>query len=59
MKHAYFVMDQQWSWWAESMQKDVECTFGIIKAQLRVLKFPIHSCALHTWLLEINRRNDE
>ena len=33
MKHTYFVMDQRWSWWVESIRKDVECTFGILKAR--------------------------
>jgi hypothetical protein len=25
------VKDTRWSKWAESMRKDVECTFGILK----------------------------
>ena len=54
------------------MRKDVECTFGIMKARWRILKFPIQvhgtkavdkiwmtCCALHNWLLEINGCNDE
>jgi DDE superfamily endonuclease len=53
--------------WLESMRKDVECTFGILKGRWRILKagIRIHSiekadniwatcCALHNWLLDID-----
>ena len=30
--------EQRWSKWIESMRKDVECTFGILKGRFRVLK---------------------
>lgn len=30
-----------WSEWLESVRKDVECTFGILKARFRFLKMPI------------------
>ena len=51
--------------WLESMHKDVECTFGILKGRWRILKtgIRIHGlteavriwktyCAFHNWLLE-------
>jgi len=57
----------RWSEWLESMRKDVECTFGILKGRWRILKTGIrlHStesvdniwltcCALHNMLLEID-----
>ncbi|KAI2492339.1 Plant transposon protein [Fragilaria crotonensis] len=57
----------QFSAWLESMCKDVECTFGILKGRWRILKtgiclFGTNSadkifltcCALHNWLLEID-----
>ena len=59
--------EERWSKWAESMRKDVECTFGILKGRFRILKTGIrlHSfitmdniwftcCALHNMLLEID-----
>ena len=61
------VHEGRWSKWAESMRKDVECTFGILKGRFRILKTGIrlHSfttmdniwftcCALHNMLLEID-----
>lgn len=57
----------RWSEWLESMRKDVECTFGILKGRWRVLKTGIRlhgtepadkiwatCCALHNWLLEVD-----
>ena len=57
----------RWSEWLESMRKDVECTFGILKGRWRILKSGIrlHSvesvdkiwltcCALHNMLLEVD-----
>ncbi|KAG7336915.1 DDE superfamily endonuclease [Nitzschia inconspicua] len=57
----------RFSKWLESMRKDVECTFGILKGRWRVLKSGIRvhgtdksdmmwktCCALHNWLLEID-----
>jgi len=32
------VDEIQWSKWLESMRKDVECTFGILKGRWRILK---------------------
>ena len=58
--------------WLESMRKDVECTFGILKGRWRILKtgIRIHGlteadriwktcCALHNWLLEIDGLDDK
>lgn len=57
----------RWSQWLESMRKDVECTFGILKGRWRILKTGIRlhgveaadkiwctCCALHNWLLEVD-----
>jgi hypothetical protein len=57
----------RFSEWLESMRKDVECTFGILKGRWRVLKTGIRlhgleeadmiwktCCALHNWLLEVD-----
>jgi hypothetical protein len=62
----------RWSQWIESLRKDVECTFGILKGWWRILKTGIHlhgveatnkiwmtCCALHNWLLEINGLDDK
>jgi hypothetical protein len=58
--------------WLESMRKDVECTFGILKGRWRLLKTGIRlhgveacdkiwatCCALHNWLLEIDGLDDK
>lgn len=57
----------RFSEWLESMRKDVECTFGILKGRWRILKtgIRIHGiaeadnvwktcCALHNMLLEVD-----
>jgi hypothetical protein len=62
----------RWSNWLESMRKDVECTFGILKGRWRILKSGIWlqgvkqvnniwlmCCALNNWLLEIDGLNAE
>jgi len=62
----------RWSKWLESMRKDVECTFGILKGRWRILKSGIRlqgvdavnniwliCYALHNWLLEIDGLNAE
>ncbi len=59
--------ERRWSHWLESLRKDVECTFGILKGRWRILKTGIRlggvevvdkvwktCCALHNWLLEID-----
>ena len=62
------IDETRWSRWAESMCKDVECTFGILKGRWQILKTGVcvygvdkvddiwmTCCALHEWLLEIDR----
>ena len=57
--------EMRFSKWLESMRKDVECTFGILKARFGILKsgIPLHGeeacdeiwltcCALHNFLLK-------
>jgi DDE superfamily endonuclease len=57
----------RFSRWLESMRKDVECTFGILKGRWRILKTGIRlggvekadkifltCCALHNWLLDVD-----
>jgi len=61
------ILEEKWSHWLESMQKDVECTFGILKGCLRILKSGVHlhgvhsadmiwktCCTMHNWLLDID-----
>lgn len=56
-----------WSKWIESVRKDVECTFGILKGRFRCLKLPIFyqskevidnmfftCCILHNILLNVD-----
>ena len=63
MKKAFTTEELRWSKWVESMRKDVECTFGILKKRFAVLKTPIRlqgvvnvdrtwktCCALHNML---------
>jgi Plant transposon protein len=58
-------MELRWSKWLESMRKDVECTFGILKGRFRILKTGVRfhkiesvdklwctCCALHNLFLE-------
>ncbi len=62
----------RWSKWIELMRKDDECTFGILKGRLRILKSGViisgvvnvdkvwsACCALHNWLLEIDGLNGQ
>jgi hypothetical protein len=64
LKETESVKAARWSKWAESMRKDVECTFGILKGRWRILKTGIRiqnlttvdniwftCCALHNLLL--------
>ena len=64
--------ETRWSRWLESMRKDVECTFGILKGRFRILKVGIRlhgvqvvddiwftCCALHNMLLEVDGRSAE
>jgi hypothetical protein len=65
MKSTIYTSETRWSEWLESMRKDVECTFGILKGRWRILKSGIRlhgvdvaddiwmtCCALHNMLLE-------
>ncbi len=58
----------RWSQWIESLRKDVECTFGILKGRWQILKTGIRlhgvevvddiwrtCCALHNWLLDLRQ----
>ena len=62
----------RFSAWLESIRKDVECTFGILKGRWRILKSGIRleglenadkvwktCCALHNYLLEIDGLDDK
>jgi Plant transposon protein len=61
-----------WSKWVESVRKDVECTFGILKGRFTILKAPLRyhkleymdnvwmtCCALHNMLLEVEHGDRE
>ena len=65
MKDPETYPELRWSKWLESMRKDVECVFGILKGRFRILKTGIRlhgveaadkiwmtCCALHNFLLE-------
>jgi hypothetical protein len=67
MKISFDRRECRWAEWIESMRKDVECTFGILKGRWRILKAGIRvhgalaadaiwktCCALHNWLLEVD-----
>jgi hypothetical protein len=67
LKSTSSIKETRWSKWAESMRKDVECTFGILKGRWRILKTGIRlqslsavddvwftCCALHNMLLNID-----
>ena len=67
LKKTAFRTEIRFSDWVESMRKDVECTFGILKGRWRILKYGLrtHSlmdadnvwktcCALHNMLLEVD-----
>ena len=67
LKQTATIPEWRFSKWLESMRKDVECTFGILKGRWRVLKAGIRvhgtaasdmiwktCCALHNMLLEVD-----
>lgn len=71
MKNPVTYKEMRWSKWLESMRKDVECTFGIMKGRFRILKIGIRlkkidsvdqlwctCCALHNMFLEADGLND-
>ena len=71
MKESHFRNEIRFSEWIESMRKDVECAFGILKGRWRVLRYGIKlwgikntdkvwltCCALHNWLLEVDGLSD-
>jgi hypothetical protein len=62
----------RWSEWIESLRKDVECTFGILKGRWRILKAGVRvhgvevtdkifktCCALHNWLLDVDGLDEQ
>jgi hypothetical protein len=72
MKETISRSEWRFSKWLESMRKDVECTFGIMKGRWRVLKAGIRvhgtiradqiwktCCALHNMLLESDGLNEQ
>ncbi len=72
MKVSFDRRECRWSEWIESMRKDGECTFGILKGRWRILKAGIRvhgtasadailktCCAMHNWLLEVDGLDDE
>ena len=71
-KNALTYKELRWSKWIESMRKDVECVFGILKGRFRVLKTGVRlhglkatdrlwltCCALHNFLLLSDGLNGE
>jgi Plant transposon protein len=67
MKHTSKFKEGLWSKWVESVRKDVECVFGILKGRFRCLKLPIFyqtksvidnmfftCCILHNILLNVD-----
>ena len=71
MKHPLTYEEIRFSEWLESMRKDIECTFGIMKQRFHVLKYGIRlhkisnsdkvwstCCALHNMLLFIDGLDD-
>jgi hypothetical protein len=63
--------ETRWSKWLESMRKDVECTFGMLKGRFRILKTGIRTqgdsadktwmtcCALHNRLLDVDGLDEQ
>ena len=72
MKRTVYRNETRWSEWLESMRKDVECTFGIMKGRFRILKAGIRMhgvnstdkiwltcCALHNLLIDVDGLSEE
>jgi hypothetical protein len=66
-KHYTNYPQVRWSEWCESMRKDVECTFGILKGRFRILKAGVRlhgvettdkiwhtCCGIHNMLIEVD-----
>ena len=45
------IKEKRWSKWAESMRKDVECTFGILEGRWRILKTGVRLQSLGALLM--------
>ena len=67
LKHSAIPRETLWSEWAETVRKDVECVFGVLKGRFRCLKLPIYyhdkdnidnmfycCCILHNILLHFD-----
>jgi hypothetical protein len=67
LKHSAIPRESLWSEWAETVRKDVECAFGVLKGRFRCLKLPIYyhnketidnmfycCCILHNILLHFD-----
>ena len=54
MKHTQLLTEIRFSEWLESLRKDVECTYGILKGRWRILKHGIRLWGIgkcdDTWL---------
>ena len=72
MKHTNSRAEIRFSEWLESLRKDVECTFGILKGRWRTLKSGTRShgmmkcdrtwltcCTLHSMLLDVDGLDGE
>ena len=46
MKDVSAPKEKRWTKWTESMRKDVECVFGILKVRWRCLKAGVCECVL-------------
>lgn len=66
-KHSAIPREFLWSEWAETVRKDVECVFGVLKGRFRCLKLPIYyqkkenidnmfyvCCIMHNMLLHFD-----
>ena len=69
-KYSHSIAEIRWSQWLESMRKDVECTFGILKKRFTILdkgidiknleeadQVVLTCCSLHNLLLKIDERD--
>jgi hypothetical protein len=42
LKHSAIHREMLWSKWLETVRKDVECVFGVLKGRFRCLKLPVY-----------------